>query len=156
MVSIAAVTPQVVSLYSQTTSDVSNVEGGDSRAQSGGTTSNVSLNVQAALAGGNSASGGVVGGSASSDGSNSQDSTSVKALKELIAKLQKQLQELQQRLQQVEASNQDEQAKAITEKSLQAQIVTLNGSIQQAYGQLFEALKSGGSGSSGNMVSATA
>lgn len=35
-----------------------------------------------------------------------------------------------ERLQQVEASNQDEQTKATTEKSLQTQIVTLNASIQ--------------------------
>lgn len=153
MVSIAAVTPQVVSSYSQTPVDVSNVQGSDSRAQSGVATSSATINVQT-LAGSGKA-GGIGGSSESSDSSDSQDPT-VKALKEQIAKLQKQLQELQQRLQQVETSNQDEQTKTITETTLQAQIVTLNASIQQAYGQLFEALKSGGSGSSGNMVSATA
>lgn len=153
MVSIAAVTPQVVSSYSQTPGDVSNVQGSNSRGPSGGANSSATINVQTLT--GSGKAGGIGGSSESSDSSDSQDPT-VKALKEQIAKLQKQLQELQQRLQQVEASNQDEQTKTITETSLQAQIVTLNASIQQAYGQLSEALKGGGSGSSGNMVSATA
>lgn len=92
MTNIAAVTPQVIYPYSEKTSDsTGGVEGGDAKAQSGGTTSSVSVSVQAALGGqgASAGAGGMVGGAAASDGSNSQESDAVKQLKELIAQLQK-------------------------------------------------------------------
>lgn len=157
MTNIAAITPQVVYPYSEKTSDSTStggVEGGDAKAQSGGTTSSVSVGVQAALGGqgASAGAGGMVGGAASSDSSNSQQSDTVKQLEDQIAQLQKQLQELQKREQQLQSSQLDDQAKASAEAALQTQITSVDSALQQAYAQLNEALQAEGSSSSGSQV----
>lgn len=91
MSGIGAITPQVMPAQNALSAAVASAEGGDVQAQSGGVTSTITVDLHAALSGsGKSAgAGGMVGGASAS--SNSEESDTVKQLKELIAQLQKQL-----------------------------------------------------------------
>src|SRR5574344_1400799 len=127
MSGIGAITPQVMPAQNALSAAVASAEGGDVQAQSSGVTSTITVDLHAALSGsGKSAgAGGMVGGASAS--SNSEESDTVKQLKELIAQLQKQLQELQKRLQDVQARAGNDESASAEASALQAQVASVSG-----------------------------
>lgn len=95
-------------------------------------------------------------GQAQSTETDNGDSDTVKALRQLIKDLQKQLVEEQKQLAALQNSKMDEAAKAAAVGAKQASIATLNGQIMAATAQLLELLQQEGGSSAGGMVSGTA
>lgn len=100
---------------------------------------------------------GKAGGAGATD-SSSEDSESavIKALKQQIEALQKQLAAQMQQLHAAQNSNADDSAKASTVAALQAGVTATSAALQEAIAKLAEAIQEAGGSTSGNIVDTTA
>lgn len=97
---------------------------------------------------------GAAGGTAST--SDDSDSVTVKALKQQIERLQKQLAAQMQQLKALQASQMEDRAKAAAVAGMQAQVSNTQAALQTAMGKLAEVLLKESGSASGSMVNTTA
>lgn len=173
MTSISSVTPQVLTASDATVTgtrrftqaaDDSATQPSGSQSQSDSQSGTATLVSNAGSSGGRitapagTGQAGKPAGAGSTDSSSSDDNESaiIKALKQQIDTLQKQLAVQMQQLQAAQNSNADEQTKAGIVATLQAGVTATSAALQQALAKLSEAITKAGGSSTGNYVNTTA
>lgn len=96
------------------------------------------------------------GGAAQGTEDDSNESVTIKTIKEMIKQIQKQLAVVQQQIQSIQSSDMDERLKATQLAGLQGQANTLQGALKAAMAKLAEAIQQESGSMVGNNVDTTA